>query len=112
MLVYTITGTHPDLLADMSSRELLEEVLCPRSVYATQNGAMKAVEAEIAEYAAEQVNTLEGMQLPLTVNWKHVTSPVPVGSHTTGVHWETTNPFTEETMQVHEMVLQCEQGDI
>lgn len=101
--VYVITGGHPDLVADMSQRELLEDRLSPSTVYATLNGAMRALEEEIADYAADSLP--EGMQLPLTVEWKRSTYPVPKGTTITGQMWETTNPFTEETLQIHEMVL-------
>lgn len=103
--VFVITGGHIELVADMSTKELLEEQLTPNSVYATLNGAMKALESEIADYAKDQAESLEGLQLPLTVEWKMRSRPVPAGYTCTGRLWETVNPFTEETLQVHEMVL-------
>lgn len=102
--VYAILGSSLDLVSDLSTQEVFEEQLTPNMVYATLNGAMKALEGEIAEYAADDAQN-GPIDLPLTVEWKARTTPVPVGRSITGRVWETENPYTEETLQIHELVL-------
>lgn len=106
MNVYAIVASSLELATDLDAQSVFEALMWPSSVYSTVSGAMTALEREIAEHAQEQTGTIEGIQLPMTVEWKAKTNPVPAGTTITGRVWETVNPFTEETMQVHEMILQ------